>query len=150
MTFDAARGEMVLLTMGTMETWTFDGAQWTRRTPATTPTPGLWVFHLAYDPENQLAVFFCGETTRSPLTYPRNTWVWNGTDWKKLAPLRSPPPTIDYAFAYFPERHALVMHGGWIEPNWQFLKNVWLLTIQNAPGTEIRFIGFNLGARSLA
>ncbi len=80
------------------------------------------------------------------MTYPRNTWVWNGTDWKKLAPLRSPPPTIDYAFAYFPERHALVMHGGWIEPNWQFLKNVWLLTIQNAPVTEIRFIGFNLGA----
>ncbi len=64
MTFDAARGEMVLLTMGTMETWTFDGAQWTRRTPATTPTPGLWVFHLAYDPENQLAVFFCGETEK--------------------------------------------------------------------------------------
>ena len=146
MAFDAARGEMVLLTMGTMQTWTFDGTNWTRRNPATTPSPGLWVFRLAYDPLNQLSVFFCGETTQMPLTYPRNTWAWNGTDWKKLAPLKSPPATIDYAFAYFPERNALVLHGGWNDPNWQFRKNVWLLTIQN----EVRFTGLDLGTADIS
>ncbi len=146
MAFDAARGEMVLLTMGTMQTWTFDGAQWTQRHPATAPSPGLWVFHLAYDPGNQLCVFFGGETTQSPLAYPRNTWAWDGTDWRKLAPPRSPPATIDYAFAYFPERNALVLHGGWNDPNWQFRKNVWLLSI----GTEIRLTDFAAGPQELS
>jgi len=146
MAFDAARGEMVLLTMGTMQTWVFDGTKWRQRHPATLPSPGLWVFHLAYDPVNQLSVFFCGETTQQPLAYPRNTWAWDGTDWRKLAPLRSPPATIDYTFAYFPERNALVLHGGWNDPNWQFRRNVWLLTIQN----EIRFTGLQLDATDIS
>jgi hypothetical protein len=145
MAFDAARGEMVLLTMGTMQTWTFDGAKWTRRSPSTAPSPGLWVFDLAYDPVNQLCVFFCGETAQQPLLYPRNTWAWNGTDWKKLAPLKLPPATIDYALAYFPERNALVLHGGWNDPTWQFRRNVWLLSLRS----EIRFLGFNLGAADI-
>jgi hypothetical protein len=130
MAFDAARGEMVLLTMYSMQTWTFDGTKWTQRNPATVPSPGLWVFDLAYDPVNQVAVFFCGETTDGHATYPRETWAWNGSDWQKLSPATVPPPTIDYALAYFPERGGLVMHGGWGDPDWRFRTNVWLLTLQ--------------------
>ena len=139
MTFDAARGEMVLLTMGNMETWTFDGSRWSPRTPVTKPSPGLWVFDLAYDPVRRLAVFFCGETTSPPAAYPRETWAWDGTDWRKLEIPSAPPETIDYALAYFPERNALVLHGGWGSPDWDFRNQVWQLAIGDAPPAGIRF-----------
>ena len=47
--------------------------------------------------------------------------------------------------AYFPERNALVLHGGWNDPTWQFRKNVWLLTIQN----EIRLTALDLGTSNI-
>jgi hypothetical protein len=59
--FDPVRGEMVLLTHSTMQTWTFNGTNWTRRTPATTPTPDVWVFDLACHPPSGLVVFYGGE-----------------------------------------------------------------------------------------
>jgi hypothetical protein len=133
MAFDAARGEMVLLTMGTMQTWTFNGTNWTERSPATVPSPGLWVFDLAYDPVSQRVVFFGGETRVSPPTYPTNTWAWDGTNWMKIEAATGPPGVIDYALAGFPERGGLVMHGGWGPSNWNFRTNVWLLTLDSAP-----------------
>jgi hypothetical protein len=132
MTFDTARGEMVLLTMGSMQTWTFDGTKWTQRHPATSPSPGLWVFQMAYDPTNRLAVFFCGETTSGKASYPLDTWAWNGSDWKKLASTTVPPATIDYAFEYYPEGEGFVLHGGWGDPGWSFRSNVWFLKVENA------------------
>ncbi|MBI2928395.1 MAG: LamG domain-containing protein [Verrucomicrobia bacterium] len=137
MAFDAARGEMVLLTMRTMQTWTFDGTSWTQRHPATTPSPDVWVFDMAFHPPSGLVVFYGGEHVdpEKPFepTYPTLTWAWDGADWKKLEPPATPPETIDSALTYFPERGGLVMHGGWGDPDWRFRPNVWLLTIQSAP-----------------
>lgn len=135
MAFDAARGEIVLLTHSTMETWTFDGTNWTQRAPATTPTPGVWVFDLAFHPPSGLVVFYGGEhlDEQEPWnsTYPTNTWAWDGNNWRKLKPPTTPPATIDSAFTYFPERDGLVLHGGWGPGgDWGFRSNVWLLTLQ--------------------
>jgi len=138
MAFDAARGEMVLLTHSTMQTWVFDGAHWSQRTPATTPSPGVWVFDLAFDPLSGMVVFYGGEhlDEQEPWnsTHPTNTWAWDGADWTLLEPATTPPPNIDYALAFFPERNGLVLHGGWGPgSDWNFRTNVWLLTIENTP-----------------
>jgi hypothetical protein len=141
--FDAARGELVLVTHSTMATWAFDGTTWRQRAPATTPSPGVWVFDLAFDPASQRVVYFGGEhlTAEEPWnsTYPTSTWAWDGTDWHQLATSATPPPTIDYALAGFPERGGLVMHGGWGDPEWQFRASAWLLTLPGGPTPTIRF-----------
>jgi hypothetical protein len=144
MVFDVSRGEMVLITHSTMQTWVFDGAAWTQRHPATVPDPGVWVIDLAFDPVAERAVFFGGETLGSTpeaeATYPEKTWAWDGQDWTELGLLSPPPANIDYAFAFFPERSALVMHGGWSEASeWRMRNNVWLLELGGAPAAEIRF-----------
>jgi hypothetical protein len=144
MAFDAARGEMVLLTMDTMQTWTFNGTTWTQRSPATVPSPGLYAFFMAYDAASQRVVFYGGLGSKSPYSMPRDTWAWDGTDWSKLTAAVSPPANIDYGFAYFPERGGVVMHGGWGDPDWRFRTNVWLLTIQSAPQAAIRFTDIRL------
>jgi hypothetical protein len=146
MTFDIARGELVLLTMGSMLTWTFDGTSWTQRQTANQPPGGLWVFDLAYDPVARLTVFFGGEIPGEPAPeYPRDTWVWDGTNWKQLAVANQPPPDIDYALTYFPERDGLVMHGGWGPGGgWGFRTNVWLLTIEAAVPSVIRITDLRL------
>lgn len=131
--FDSARAEMLLLTMHRMETWAFDGIVWTQRHPAHSPSTNLMLFDLAYDPVRQVAVFFGGERTLSPYDHARDTWAWDGTDWRPLATDTVPPFNIDYAFAWFPERDALVMHGGWCEPDWDIRSNVWLLQLRSAP-----------------
>ncbi len=141
--FNAARGEMVLLTLRTMQTWTFNGTTWTKRAPATTPAPGVWVFDLAFHPPSGLVIFYGGECVNEAepwnSTYPTNTRAWNGADWTKLAPATVPPPDIDFAFTYFPERGGLVMHGGWGPGGgWGFRTNVWLLTIESAAPPAIR------------
>ena len=135
MAFDSARGEMVLLTMGAMETWTFDGTSWTQRHPGTVPSPGIWVFDMAYDPASQRVVFFGGESTGEPLSYPQVTWAWDGTDWQVVDVPAAPPSDIDFAMAAFPELGGVMMHGGWgpggSGPGYR--TNMWLLTMESAP-----------------
>ena len=122
-----------------MRLFRFNGTVWRQRNPATVPSPGAGAFQMAYDAVNHLAVFFGGEATTGTPPFPRDTWAWNGTDWKKLNPPTAPLATTDFAFAYFPERSGLVMHGGWGDPDWRFRTNTWLLRIQSAPTGVIRF-----------
>lgn len=130
MAFDAARGEMVLVTMTTMETWTFNGAVWTKETPATTPQPGVWVFNMEYEPQHQQVVLYGGEGGSWPATaYPSNTWLWGGGDWALAQTTNSPGGLIDYGFTWFPPRQGLLIYGGWCDPGWAPRTNIWLLTL---------------------
>lgn len=145
MVFDAARGEMVLLTHSTMETWTFDGSTWTQRTPATAPSPGVWCSDMAFHPPTQQVVTFGGEhlVPSDPFnpTYPVDVWAWNGTNWQLLESSNPPPDTIDFGFAWFPERSAVVMHGGWgPTQEWDQRSDVWLLTLASEPAGSIRIV----------
>jgi hypothetical protein len=152
--FDAAHGEMVLLTMNTMQTWTFDGTNWTKRTPATTPSPEVWAFDMAFHPPSGLVIFYGGEHIVGvdpwSTTYPTNTWAWDGNDWRKLEPPSTPPANIDYAFAHFPERGGLVMHGGWGDPDWNPRADVWLLALQTASQPTIRFTDLRVVTTNLS
>ncbi|MCP5520952.1 MAG: hypothetical protein H7A46_05335 [Verrucomicrobiales bacterium] len=147
MAFDAARGEMVLTTNNTGETWTFDGTQWTRKHPATNPDPGVWVINMAYDPDSQLVVYFGGAHVLPDWSeeLQDKTWAWDGATWHSLPGTPPLPHNIDYGLAYFPERSAIVMHGGWPrmvdgKEDWSLSNDVYLLTIDGGGPTEIRIV----------
>ncbi|MBI4295233.1 MAG: hypothetical protein HY669_03600 [Chloroflexi bacterium] len=87
MAYDSARGEMVLIT-SQMDTWTFDGTGWTQIFPRTSPVPvPSRFFAMAFDPVQQIAAFFSGESVDAEgnYTYPDTTWLWDGTNWSELS-----------------------------------------------------------------
>jgi hypothetical protein len=63
------------------ETWTWDGAAWTKEAPAHRP-PARSRSGLAYDPTHQVLVLFGGEVFGGQA---RDTWTWNGIDWACVA-----------------------------------------------------------------
>jgi hypothetical protein len=72
MTFDRARGRVVMLYQGA--TWEFDGATWTRF-----PYPPSWsscpaATFLAFDGTRNVSVAF-------GCNVPADTWTWNGSQW---------------------------------------------------------------------
>src|SRR5258706_3921514 len=67
---------------GTMETWTWNGAAWTRLTPAASPPPRDG-YGLAYDAARSMVVLAGGLPVGS--ADPTTTWGWNGTTWSELS-----------------------------------------------------------------
>lgn len=73
MTYDPARGEMVLFggdtdhpTLGYDETWTWDGEDWTLESPANSP-PGRSDAMMAFDPTRGEVVLFGGSGAPSAI-----------------------------------------------------------------------------------
>jgi len=119
MCYDSLRRETVLLTRDRMQTFVFDGTNWYERMPDVFPSPPVGFQDMAFDPSSGLCVVFGGEGGEWPLYwYPVDTWGWDGTTWQRLYTDETPPPCIDYAIAYFPERESVVLHGGWGDPDW--------------------------------
>jgi len=89
------------------DTWEWDGAQWTQRTPALSPSArnGL---ALAYDSARARVVLFGGGTA----TYLADTWEWDGTTWVNRMPAVSPPARDTHALAYDSARGRVVLFGG--------------------------------------
>ena len=97
--FDPATGQLVLyggaggFFPGTLavdhDTWTFDGAAWSKH--ITTVTPGdqgrLSGGSMAYDPASkQLVLLGLGDGDAI------GTWTWNGSQWTTQHPAQSPVP----------------------------------------------------------
>ncbi len=70
------------------DTWTFDGATWTKHVTTLTP-PARDGAGLAYDPASKQLVLFKGFEP-SGLT---DTWTWNGSQWTQQHPADTPPGT---------------------------------------------------------
>lgn len=66
----------------TMDTWTWNGANWTRLAPPTSPPPRDG-FGLAYDASRSLVVYASGFAFGS--ADPTTTWGWNGLTWSQLS-----------------------------------------------------------------
>ena len=93
--FDPATGQLVLYGGGTNffpakpsvddDTWTFDGAAWSRHVTAVSPgqqdDESLNVSNLAYDPASKQLVLL-GKTG--------GTWTWNGSQWTAQHPAQTP------------------------------------------------------------
>jgi hypothetical protein len=91
--------------------WTWNGTNWTKLHPATTP-PARTFSSLVYDPTIGELVLFGGyrQVTGAPLG---TTWGWNGTNWTKIATTTSPPARAESAMAYDPATGTIILFGGY-------------------------------------
>jgi hypothetical protein len=91
-----------------INTWTFDGTNWTHQFPATQPT---WRFYsgAAYEPHLQAVVVFGGAYGGTDLN---DTWEWTGTNWVQLYPQPSPTPRESFGMAYDEALGSVVIFGG--------------------------------------
>ncbi|MFZ3262496.1 MAG: choice-of-anchor D domain-containing protein [Terriglobales bacterium] len=93
------------------DTWVFNGTTWTQLNPAV--SPGNRRDHaMVFDPATGQVFLFGGESAVSPLTPLGDTWVWNGSNWTKVAS-SGPNPRRGAAMAYDPVRNRVVLFGGY-------------------------------------
>ena len=114
MAWDAARQRVVLFggsggLARLSDTWEWDGATWTQRTPVASP-PGRNWHAMAYDAARQRVVVFGGGNRMSLPS--DDTWEWDGATWTQRTPAASPPARSGHALAYDSARQRVVLFGG--------------------------------------
>lgn len=85
MTYDVARGEIVLFGGATEEgynadTWTYNGSAWRLRAPARSPSARS-THAMAYDPVRERVVVHAGE---DEFGFLGDTWEWDGLTWTEV------------------------------------------------------------------
>lgn len=104
------------------DTWTWNGLSktWTQQHPASSPSARLT--QIAYDEATRTLVLFGGHTGGAPRnsTYYNDTWIWDGTNWTKLAPPSAPSVRGMASMAYDPGLGAVVLFGGVGVPGGRF------------------------------
>jgi hypothetical protein len=89
MSYDAARGVVVVFggedpnSAFLGDTWTWDGQDWTKRSPAHSPS-ARELAAMADDPNHARVVLFGGLFSND------ETWTWNGSDWSERSPAHAP------------------------------------------------------------
>jgi hypothetical protein len=132
---DTARGRVVLFGGGYLtppgtwtyytDTWEWDGANWIQPLPATNPSGRTWT-QMAYDAGRGRVVLFGGADGQNGQSALGDTWEWDGTNWLRRSPTRSPSARHGHAMAYDPARGVVVLFGGgqlsdtweWDGANW--------------------------------
>jgi hypothetical protein len=88
--YDEARQQILLVAMANCpspcadETWTWNGAAWTKHHPAHTPPGWLSGNGMAYDPISRQVISFGGKSDQLGSVIINQTWGWNGSDWTQL------------------------------------------------------------------
>jgi N-acetylneuraminic acid mutarotase len=118
MTYDAARGEVVLwgglggcpgsCSGPVNDTWVWDGTNWTQRLAPNAP-PGLSGAAMTYDLARAEVVLFGGQCS---LVVCGQTWTWNGSDWSQRSPGTGPPGREAHVLAYDAAIGGVVLFGG--------------------------------------
>jgi hypothetical protein len=67
-------------------TWTWDGSNWSKQSPAHMPPPRSDA-QMCYDEQSQTTLLFGGYAVEAL----GDTWGWNGNDWNQVHPASSPP-----------------------------------------------------------
>ncbi len=137
MAFDSARKRVVLFggcggtaqggTVLFSDTWEFDGKDWTRMTPATSP-PARVGHCMAYDSRRRRTVLFGGIQPRgSNSTYFEDTWEWDGKSWIQRTPPLRPFGRSGSAMAFDSSRGKTVLFGGYryMGSSTKFLQDTW-------------------------
>jgi MYXO-CTERM domain-containing protein len=116
--FDPAHGQ-VLLQGGNYQTgnthsartdtWTWNGTNWTKRTPATVPPEIRDSFSLAYHPGRKQILLYGGGYDGGGLI---DTWEWNTSNWFKRTPAHNPGVRVVYGLAGAGGRGRVVLFGG--------------------------------------
>jgi hypothetical protein len=133
MAYDASTNTTVLvagmdLSGGSpVDTWTWDGAVWTRQRPATVP-PETVAGAMAYDPSTRTVVLFNAWG---------QTWLWNGAakTWTRQFPKTAPAGRQWPSMAYDPLTKNVVLFGGWLSSTfddtwvWSGVQKTWTVVL---------------------
>jgi hypothetical protein len=111
------------------ETWTWDGAAWTRRSPSLAP-PGRGYMGLAPDPAAGKLLLFGGAMFVSGFracalgNVLGDTWIWTGNTWKVRQPTHSPSARYGVGMVYDPATDEIVLFGG-VQLDGTRLRDTW-------------------------
>jgi hypothetical protein len=125
--FSGLRGDISQFCASWMfgDTWTWDGRNWTRLNPASSP-PGRSLGAMAYDAAGGNTVLFGGGWANSdaPVT---DTWTWDGTSWTQRHPAVSPPYLLMASATYDAARQVVMLVGGG-DPfqTWTWNRSTWV------------------------
>jgi hypothetical protein len=95
------------------DTWEYDGARWTPRPMAVSPSPRV-NFGLSFDSHRQRIVLFGGlaQNADARTALSGETWEYDGTAWTQRFPTRSPAPRSNHALFYDPVHRVTTLYGG--------------------------------------
>ncbi|HEY0070710.1 MAG TPA: hypothetical protein VGE04_12155 [Chloroflexia bacterium] len=128
--YDPVRNVLVMYGGSTQDTvfadtWEWDGHSWSKKD---VQGPGL-IHHasMVYDAERKEMVMYGGnlqatESTRSNITFPEDTWTWNGQSWRKAA-TKGLGARYHYAIAYDAVRKMALVFGG--VSNYGNMNDIW-------------------------
>ena len=127
--YDSAHGQVVLFGGGAAangiplnDTWVWDGDNWTKKSPQTSP-PARHRHAMAYDSAHGQVVLFGGYSNLLGLL--NDTWVWDGDNWTQKSPQPSPTARWYHAMAYDSAHGQVVFFGG-RGANFELLNDTWL------------------------
>lgn len=154
--YDVARQETVMfggakdgtVNGGLNDTWTWDGINWTQKTPATVP-PTRTYPGMSFDLARGVVVMFGGRIhggPAGPSGVQNDTWEWNGVDWTQINVSNPPAPRYSCTMAYDVARGVHVMFSGVSGSNasfndtWEYdgAAQTWTqITTTNSPGGRV-------------
>jgi len=116
MAYDSTRRRVVLFggaQLGTPlnDTWTWDGANWTRQKPNRSPSPRQFIA-MADDPVRGRVVLFGGSDYTYTSTYHNDTWEWDGSNWLPVLTGSAPSARRGYGLVYDAPRQRTLLFGG--------------------------------------
>lgn len=115
MVYDSLRQLCVMFggqgpTAALRDTWAWNGADWL---PLASTGPDARVqAAAAYDRARDRVVLFGGTRGGTSQVLLADTWEWDGTQWRQLAPVASPSARFAHAMAYDTQRNAVVLAAG--------------------------------------
>jgi hypothetical protein len=117
--------------------WAFDGIGWTQIKPDT--TPGMrYGAQVAVDPRTNHTILFGGirldidANNNQVQSYANDTWEWDGTTWKKINSILTPPARENGGLAFDPIRNEIVMFAGYAG---SYLSDLW--SLNNGQWTQV-------------
>jgi hypothetical protein len=150
MAYDSARDELVLFGgrpawqnwVDLADTWVFDGANWTQKTPAVSPPARSAV--ACYDTARARVVLFGGAAGPSQQTLFDDTWEWDGATWSMVQIANAPQPRVPCAITYDAGRSRTVMFGGFLGAGltqtdvWEYDGTNWVQVASTTPSPSYR------------
>lgn len=142
MAYDAATATTVLFggfnSTQLADTWTWNGASWTKQSPATSP-PAMQGAAMVYDSATHNVVLFGGLTSAGPVD---NTWTWNGATWTQQL-VSGPPARSDATMVYDANTNDVVLFGGQgatgpLSDTWTWNGTQWTTTTISNPAPQAR------------